>query len=182
MKIVIASDLHGSLYYANMLFERFFAEGAEEIILLGDLYYHGPRNPLEKEYDCMAVANLLNSHKDKLTVIKGNCDAEIDEMISEFPLLGAKTVRFGNLKLTLSHGHIYNKDNLPKEVGDIFLFGHFHTGFIEKHENLIIANPGSTTLPRGGTPRSYLVLTDNELTLKNLETGEIICSQCLANK
>jgi hypothetical protein len=157
-----------------MLFERFKTEHAGNLILLGDLYYHGPRNPLEKEYDCMGVAALLNSYGGNLTAIKGNCDSEVDEMISHFPLLSTRTLIFGTLKLTLSHGHIYNKDNLPTDVGDIFLHGHSHMGFIERQGNLIIANPGSVTLPRGGTPRSYLVLTDKELTLKNLENSEII--------
>ena len=86
MKLLIVSDIHGSGYYANKLLEIVEKENPDKIVLLGDLYYHGPRNPLTEKYGPMEVANILNSLKDKILAIKGNCDAEVDEMISEFPL------------------------------------------------------------------------------------------------
>ena len=174
---MIASDIHGSLYYGKILIERFLQEGADTLILLGDIYYHGPRNPLEREYDPMGLCELLNIYKDKLIVIKGNCDSEVDEMISDFKFLSTRTIDFGAHKITLTHGHFYNKHNLPANAGNILLHGHTHIGGIERAGDIIIANPGSVTLPKGGTPRSYLIVTDSEIVLKELETGEEICSQ-----
>jgi len=174
MKLMVASDIHGSLYYGKRLMEAFLDERADRLILLGDIYYHGPRNPLEREYDPMGLSEFLNLNKEKLVVIKGNCDSEVDEMISEFEFLATQTIKFGKFNITLTHGHVYNINSIPKEVGDIFLYGHTHMGFIEKKNNVVIANPGSATLPKGGTPRSYIIITDDEIRLIELESGRVI--------
>jgi len=174
MKIMVASDLHGSLYYGKMLVDAFLKEKAETLVLLGDLYYHGPRNPLEREYDPMGLSNLLNEISEKLVVIKGNCDSEVDEMISNFKFLSAQTIKFGNLNIALAHGHLSDINNMPKGEYDMFLHGHTHIGFIDKIDGIFVANPGSVTLPKGGTPRSYLVIDNSEIRLVNLESGEII--------
>jgi hypothetical protein len=176
MKLIIASDLHGSFYYGKKLLDCFLREKGDTLILLGDIYYHGPRNPLEREYNPMALAELLNLHKDKLVVIKGNCDSEVDEMISQFAFLSTRTIDFGKFKITLTHGHLYDINNMPKDVGDIFLYGHTHIGFIEKRDKTIVANPGSVTLPKGGTERSYLTIDGDEIRLVGLESGNEIAN------
>lgn len=175
MKFLIASDLHGSAFYAEKLKKLFIKENAERLILLGDLYNHGPRNPLPKDYAPTRVAEILNGMKDKLIVVKGNCDSAVDEMISDFDFSDSTCLISGGKLVFLTHGHVYNKDALPKTFYDAVIYGHFHTGFIEKAGNVTVANCGSLSLPKNGTESSYLILEDEILTLKNTD-GEVILS------
>ena len=112
MKIVIASDLHGSAFYAQKLMDICYKEDADKLILLGDIYNHGPRNGLPKDYEPMKVAEILNGVKENLIVIKGNCDSEVDTMISEFDFVGDMLILSGKKTVYLTHGHIYNKDKM----------------------------------------------------------------------
>lgn len=173
MKIIIASDLHGSAYYAAKLLERCQKEGAEKLILLGDIYNHGPRNALPKDYEPMLVAKLLNNVKEYLIVIKGNCDSEVDNMISQFSFVEDMVIVSGGKTIFLTHGHVYNKDNMPKTCFDAVIYGHFHTGFIEKQGETVIANTGSLSLPKQETKNSYMLLEENTLTLKDIEGNTI---------
>ena len=176
MKYLIASDLHGSRVCIEKLLAAFEREGANLLVLLGDLYYHGPRNPLPDGYDPKGVAALLNGMADRLVVLKGNCDAEVDEMISDFDFAEDMVITAGGKCLFLTHGHKFNKDNPPKTKYAAVVYGHFHTGFIERKDGCVYANAGSASLPKNGTPQSYLTLKDDgTLTLKTLE-GETICS------
>lgn len=175
MKLLIVSDIHGSGYYANKLLEIVEKENPDKIVLLGDLYYHGPRNPLTEKYGPMEVANILNSLKDKILAIKGNCDAEVDETISEFKFNENIELEIDGLNMFFTHGHKYNMDMLPP-LGvkiDIMFYGHFHTGFIKEENGIIFANPGSISLPRNGSEHSYLIYENRKLTLKDVE-GNII--------
>lgn len=86
MKLLIVSDIHGSSYYAKKIKEIYDREKPDKLVLLGDLYYHGPRNDLTQEYAPQIVADILNSLKDNIIAVRGNCDAEVDEMISEFKI------------------------------------------------------------------------------------------------
>ncbi len=176
MKILIASDLHGSGYYAKKLVEIKERESVEKVILLGDIYNHGPRNQLPKDYSPMQVAEILNGIKDELIVIKGNCDSQVDTMISEFDFLEQLCLVEDGKTLLLTHGHVYNKDAMPKTNFDAVIYGHFHTGFIEKIGQTTVANAGSFSLPKNDTPNSYLILEKGVLTLKDLD-GNIISSQ-----
>ncbi len=169
MKILIASDLHGSSYYAKKLVEIKEQEGADKLILLGDIYNHGPRNPLPKDYAPMQVAEILNAIKGELIVIKGNCDSAVDTMISEFDFIEDLCLMDGGRTLFLTHGHVYNKDAMPKTKYSAVVYGHFHTGFIEKIGETVVANAGSLSLPKGGTPSSYLIFENGVLTLKDIE-------------
>ena len=173
MKIVIASDLHGSAFYANKLMDICYKEDADKLILLGDIYNHGPRNQLPKDYEPMKVAEILNGVKENLIVIKGNCDSEVDTMISEFDFVNDLVILSGNKTIYLTHGHVYNKDKMPKTKFDAIIYGHFHTGFIEKQGETVVANAGSLSLPKNNTPNSYIVLVDGEITLKDLDQNEI---------
>ncbi len=173
MKIVIASDLHGSAFYAQKLMDICYKEDADKLILLGDIYNHGPRNQLPKDYNPMKVAEILNGVKENLIVIKGNCDSEVDNMISEFSFVENMVLMSGNKTVYLTHGHVNNKDYMPKTNFDALIYGHFHTGFIEKIGETVVANAGSLSLPKNDTPNSYILLEDNTLTLKDLERKEI---------
>ena len=172
MKYLVASDIHGSLYYTKKLLELIDKENPDKIILLGDLYYHGPRNSLSMEYNPMEVAKILNSLKDKLEVIKGNCDAEVDEMISEFKFNSYIVKEIGNKKFFFTHGHHYNIDIFPP-VGDVLVYGHFHTGYITEKEGVICVNAGSISLPKNNTPNSYLIIDEQNIYLKDLDSNII---------
>ena len=173
MKLLIISDIHGSSYYAKMIPEIFKLEKADEIIILGDLYYHGPRNPLPKDYSPMDVCNILNSLKEKLKVVMGNCDALVDETISDFNFHDHLLLNINNKRIYFTHGDKYNQDVLPDEKVDIMFYGHFHTGFIRKKNNLIFANPGSLSLPKNNTRHSYIIMDSEKITLKDI-SGSII--------
>lgn len=168
MKFLIASDLHGSSKYCFEIIEIFQKEKADLLVLLGDIYNHGPRNNLPNEYKPMSVSEQLNAITDKLMVIKGNCDSEVDKMISNFDFLDSAVLCVGDKKVLLTHGHIYNKDKLPKTKFDAIIYGHFHTGFIERKGDIVFANAGSLSLPKNNTKNSYLILEENFLTLKDL--------------
>ena len=173
MKFLIASDLHGSYYYAKQLVQAFKNEKADKLILLGDIYNHGPRNPLPKEYSPMQVAETLNGIKEDLIVIKGNCDSAVDTMISQFDFIEDACIMTDAKMVFLTHGHVYNKDNLPKTNYNAIVYGHFHTGFIKEKDRTTFVNVGSVSLPKNGTPSSYLIIEDGKLLLKDIQ-GNII--------
>ena len=172
MKYIVFSDIHGSLYYANKMKEIIEKENIDKIILLGDLYYHGPRNPLPEEYNPIGVSQVLNSMKDRIICIKGNCDAEVDEMISEFQFNNHIELEIGNKRYYFTHGHHENKDNIPDGI-DVLVYGHFHTGFIEEVDGVVCVNSGSITLPKNDTPHSYLIISEEGIELKNID-GNLI--------
>lgn len=169
MKFVIASDIHGSAFYTRKLLQIFKDEQADKLILLGDIYNHGPRNPLPKEYAPMTVAELLNSVKDNLIVVKGNCDSQVDTLISEFSFIENTLLVIGNKTVFLTHGHVYNKDCMPQSKFDAMIYGHFHTGFVEKQKETLVVNAGSVSLPKGGTPNSYVLIDGKSLSLKDID-------------
>lgn len=173
MKYLIASDIHGSSYYLEKIIALFNKEKCDKLFLLGDVYYHGPRNPLPKGYNPMAVADMLNQFNDSsLTVIKGNCDAEVDQMISKFNFCENYSFNHQNKIIRLTHGHKENIDELPNAQYDILIYGHFHIGFIKKIDDKIYANAGSISLPKNNSANSCL-LVNEQLTLVDLEGNEI---------
>ena len=172
MKILVVSDIHGSKYYAEKLKEIFENEKVDKIMLLGDLYYHGPRNPLTKEYDPKAVCEILNSLSEYILCVRGNCDAEVDEMISNFEFNDNINLELNGKKFLFTHGHKYNIDNIPDNI-DTLIYGHFHTGFIKEKDGILCINAGSITLPKNDTKNSYLIINDNEIILKDVEGNEI---------
>ncbi len=178
MKIIIASDIHGSYETIQILDHIFKTEKADKLILLGDIYNHGPRNPIPDQYDPQNVSKYLNSIVEKLIVIKGNCDSEVDQMISDFYFTDSVYIPLGNTTVFLTHGHVYNKDNVPRNCNAL-IYGHFHTAFIEKKNDIIIANPGSITLPKDNK-RCYLLFDDDMLYLKDI-LGDLIDSIRLPN-
>ena len=172
MKIIVISDIHGSLFYMNKIKEIIDKSKVDKIVLLGDLYYHGPRNPLTQEYNPQQVANILNSYKDKILCVRGNCDAQVDEMISEFKFNDNVKLDINGKRFFFTHGHKYNIDNLPDNI-DVIVYGHFHTGFIKQKDNVICVNSGSISLPKDNTKNSYLIIDDNNIKLMDLD-GNVI--------
>lgn len=174
MKIMIASDVHGSAYWCKELLNAFEMEQAEKLVLLGDLLYHGPRNDFPDDYSPRKVFTMLNAVKDKLTCVRGNCDSEVDQMVLEFPIMADYALLELNGKtLFLTHGHLFNENTPPLlKKGDILFNGHFHAPCCKELENgAIYANCGSVSLPKEDTPHSYILIDGNTVYWKDLETG-----------
>ncbi len=174
MKWMIASDLHGSATTCRALFDAFDREGADRLIFLGDLLYHGPRNDLPENYAPKEVIALLNERKNSLLCVRGNCDTEVDQMVLEFPILADYAlIPLGEKTLFATHGHHFNASKLPPlKKGDILLHGHTHIPIWEEHEGILVLNPGSVTIPKGGSERGYMLLEEGEFIWKNLEGKE----------
>lgn len=176
MKWMIASDLHGSAYYCRKMLEAFEREGADRLFLLGDLLYHGPRNDLPREYAPKEVIPLLNGKKEKLLCVRGNCDAEVDQMVLEFPVLADYAVLpVGRRLIYATHGHIYHVNNLPPLTpGDVLLHGHTHVpAWTEFGQGNLYLNPGSVSIPKENSPHSYMTLEGNTMQWKELESSAI---------
>ena len=171
MKIMVASDIHGSALYCRRMLERFDEEGADKLLLLGDLLYHGPRNPLPEEYNPKAVAEMLNARKQQILCVRGNCDGEVDQMMLEFPIMADYCIlSIGSRMVFATHGHHHNENSLPMlQEGDILLHGHTHIPVLEDRGAYMLANPGSVTLPKQNSVRGYLLLEEGALTLKDLD-------------
>ena len=178
MKIAVASDLHGSLSYTRAFLEQADALGAEKILLLGDLYYHGVRNPLPEGYSPLALSELLNANRERILAVRGNCDSDVDVMVSDFDLTDTAVLLLGDKRVHASHGDKYDIDHLPAGHYDIVLYGHYHTGFIQEKEGVIVANPGSLSLPKGGTERSFILLEESSIALYSL-SGALLCAKPL---
>ena len=176
MKWMIASDLHGSAYYCRKMLEAFEREGADRLFLLGDLLYHGPRNDLPREYAPKEVIPLLNWKNEVLLCVRGNCDAEVDQMVLEFPVLADYAVLpVGQRLIYATHGHIYHVKNLPPLApGDVLLHGHTHVpAWTEFGQGNLYLNPGSVSIPKEDSPHSYMTLEENTMQWKELESSAV---------
>lgn len=171
MKWFVASDIHGSAFYCRKMLEAFDREQADRMLFLGDVLYHGPRNDLPREYAPKEVIAMLNERKQDIVCIRGNCDAEVDQMVLEFPVLADFCViTTANRLIYASHGHIYNEDNmLPLHNGDIFLHGHTHVPKCIEHETYICMNPGSISIPKENSHHGYMTIEDGVFLWKDLD-------------
>jgi len=171
MKLMIASDLHGSAYFTGKLMDAYRQEKPEKLLLLGDLLYHGPRNALPRDYDCMAAAEMLNKRKDRIAAVRGNCDCEVDQMVLEFPMLADYALlEWEGISLYATHGHIWNEEHVPPMAeGTVLLNGHFHVPAARRHEGWHYINPGSTSIPKDGSEGSYLILEGGVFTWKTMD-------------
>lgn len=168
MKLLIASDIHGDIESTEILIEAYKKHKCDKILLLGDILYHGPRNNLPGKYAPKEVIELLNSHKDKILSVRGNCDTEVDQMVLAFPILADYALlELDGLNVYATHGHNYSEMTPPPLApGDILLHGHTHVIRNEKfgNENTYI-NPGSITLPKENGPRSYIIYENRKFTV-----------------
>ena len=180
MKYMFASDIHGSAYYCRKMLDAFEKEGAERLVLLGDLLYHGPRNDPPKEYAPKQVIPMLNAMKDKIYAVRGNCEAEVDQMVLDFPVMADYCIlAIDGKTFYATHGHVYNQNNLPPLCqGDILIHGHTHVLKVEQMEGYILLNPGSVSIPKEGNPPTYAVLEDGIFSIKDFQ-GNIVKSIAL---
>lgn len=175
MKYMVISDIHGSKYYTKKAIEIFNKEQAHYLIILGDFLYHGPRNVLPNDYDPMEVANMLNSIKEKIIAIHGNCDSEVDQMVLEFPLMDSMTIMIGKRRAFLTHGHIYNEACHPMlEKNDYLIHGHFHIPWLFDVDGVTIASPGSISIPKNNSKNAYMIIDNDVIDIKDLEGNSIL--------
>lgn len=175
MKLLFASDIHGSIGAINNVIDAYILENADKLVLLGDYIYHGPRNDLPTDYAPKEVIQKLNSMKDKIIGVRGNCDGEVDQMVLDFPILSDYLlIADKNINMYVTHGHIYSKDNpLKLSDGDCLICGHTHILSIEKVDNFYYLNPGSVAIPKENNPKSYMVYNDGEFKIKTFD-GKIL--------
>lgn len=175
MKYMFASDIHGSAYYCEKMMKVYGEEKAERLVLLGDLLYHGPRNDLPRDYAPREVIRMLNEHKKEIYAVRGNCEAEVDQMVLEFPVLADYCILSVNgHTMYATHGHVYNQDHLPPICGgDILIHGHTHVLKAEQMEGYILLNPGSVSIPKEGNPPTYAILEDGLFSICDFD-GNVI--------
>ena len=172
---MIASDIHGDANTARSLIERYRESGAERLILLGDILYHGPRNDLPSGYAPKAVISMLNELSDEILCVRGNCDTEVDQMVLTFPILADYAYLCADgLRIFATHGHRFNTSNLPPlKEGDILLHGHTHIPVAEPFgNNNIYINPGSVSIPKEGSEKSYIVYESRTFSFCRLDGTE----------
>ena len=171
-KLMIASDLHGDALCVEKLLNRYKESGAERLVLLGDLLYHGPRNDLPEGYAPKTVIDLLNGVKNELLCVRGNCDTEVDGMVLDFPIMADYAyISVDGLSFFATHGHKFNLDTLPPlKKGEILLHGHTHICAADHFgdENIYV-NPGSVSIPKNGTPKGYILYENRQLNFCTLD-------------
>ena len=185
MKIMFASDIHGSAYYCRRMLEAYRDLGASRLVILGDILYHGPRNDLPREYAPKEVIAMLNPLKREIYAVRGNCDTEVDQMVLEFPILADYALlAIEGKTFYATHGHVYNQDSLPPmQEGDILIHGHTHLLKAEQVKTedcgqITVLNPGSVSIPKEGSTQSYVILEEESLVFKTIN-GEIYREESL---
>ena len=174
MKFLIASDIHGSAYYCRKLIECYHNENTDRLILLGDILYHGPRNDLPQDYAPKEVIEMLNKLKNEILCVRGNCEAEVDQMVLDFPVLADYAILYlDGHRVYATHGHVYGENNPPKlQNGDILLCGHTHVPACNDHGTYVYLNPGSVSIPKENSAHGYMIYENGVFTWKSLE-GEV---------
>ncbi len=187
MKYMVLSDIHGGALELKSALNFFDFYKCDFLILLGDLLNHGPRNDLPKSYDTKETASILNSYKDRIISVRGNCDSEVDSMMCSFPCNAPYSYIFQSYenkiqKIFLTHGHLHPIDTIEDieklglKRGDIVLSGHTHiAGIFEKESGVININPGSTTIPKGGTKAGFAIINEDNISLYSLDNELVKC-------
>ncbi len=170
MKLLIASDIHGSAFYCQQLMDAIRVEQPQRILLLGDLLYHGPRNDLPKDYAPKKVIEMLNELSCELLCVRGNCEAVVDQMVLNFPVLADYAwLDVNGLRIFATHGHHHGEQNPPPlKKGDVLLCGHTHVPAWTDHGEFYYLNPGSISIPKEQSPNSYLILDEQTFQWKDL--------------
>lgn len=176
MKLMFASDIHGSGLWCEKLLCAYEREHARRLCLLGDILYHGPRNELPEGHAPKRVISLLNEVKSELLCVRGNCDCEVDQMVLEFPVLQESALIFADdIEMFLSHGHLFCPQSLPAlSEGSVMINGHTHIPKAELVNGIHCLNCGSAALPKENTPHSYLIYEDGIFTWRDLNGGSFL--------
>ncbi len=175
MKFMFASDIHGSAFYCRKLVEQYKKSGAGRLVLLGDLLYHGPRNDLPREYAPKEVIGMLNQLKEEVYAVRGNCEAEVDQMVLEFPVMAEYAIlELNGRAFYATHGHVYHENHMPPmKKGDVLVYGHTHVPMAKAQGPFYVLNLGSVSLPKGGNPPTYAILEGREFRVLDFE-GNVV--------
>ena len=172
MKLFIASDIHGDALCCEKMLQRYEEEKADKLLILGDILYHGPRNNLPEGYNPKKVIELLNRYKDDIYAVRGNCDCEVDQMVLDFPIMADYMPFYiDGISFIATHGHVYNADKPVSDNDRLYLCGHTHIPAIEDHNGIIYLNPGSISIPKNNSKKSYIVYENSRFVWKELDTG-----------
>ena len=171
MKLFIASDIHGDYKRAEEIHNIWLNGNFDHLILLGDLLYHGPRNDLPPFYNPKKVIPILSEMKDSIIAVRGNCDAEVDQMVLPFPILeDRREMEADGKKILLVHGH----HEIDTTGFSVVMSGHTHIPVLEEREGVVFLNPGSTTIPKGGSVPSYAVWDGGRISIISLDNGDVV--------
>lgn len=177
MKYLLLSDIHGCLPALEKALDFFAAQHCDMMCILGDIINYGPRNRLPEGLDPKGIVARLNAMADKIVAVRGNCDAEVDQMLLDFPIMETSMLLVDNgVRLLLTHGHIYNKGNMPKGAYDAIIYGHTHLWELSREDGKVICNTGSITFPKGGNPPTLAILEDGVITMYKLEDESVLKS------
>lgn len=174
MKLLFASDLHGSAYWTDLLIKKFLAGNYQHLVLLGDILYHGPRNDLPREYNPKAVVSLLSAVADRIICVRGNCDAEVDQIVLPFDISSDYALVYDDaydIVMHLYHGHNHE----PKAAhGEFIISGHTHIPLANDEQGVMHLNPGSVSIPKNGSPNSYMAYENGHFTICDFENNTIM--------
>lgn len=165
---VICSDVHGCISTLRKVVDFFLINKFDKLIILGDLLYHGPRNDIPSNYKPKEIISLLNPLKDKIVMVRGNCDAEVDQMVLDFKIHNKKKIKYQNKNIHLVHGHHLDKENNNYQENDIVFYGHTHVNKYEVIDKVKYINPGSITIPKENTKKSFIALHNSRCILLDL--------------
>ena len=176
MKYLIVSDIHGALPTLEMVLDFYRKEKCDMLCILGDILNYGPRNRIPEGIDAKGIAERLNSMANEIIAVRGNCDAEVDQMVLDFPLMNTyEMIEADGLKMFATHGHVYSPGNPPPFVEfDVLLNGHTHISALDNMGDYYYINPGSVSIPKGGTTNSFIIYENREFSLRDIETCDEI--------
>ena len=170
MKYLLVSDIHGSLPRLNKALEFYREQHCDMMLLGGDILNYGPRNSIPEGIDAQGIVKVLNSMANDIVAVRGNCDAEVDQMLLDFPMMSDYTLLVDNGRhIFLTHGHVYHKDHLPKGRFDAVIYGHTHLWQLDREDDTVICNTGSITFPKNGNPPTLGIMDDGEITIYTLD-------------
>lgn len=175
MRWLVASDIHGSATACRRVLDAFVREKADGLLLLGDLLYHGPRNPLPEGHDPKQCVQMLNEYRDYIAAVRGNCEAAVDQMVLQFPVMADyMLLQLGGRRIFATHGDVYNPEHLPPLAkGGILLTGHTHVPACDIYSDFVYLNPGSVSLPKDEQKhKGYILLDDTGAVFKELDGTE----------
>ena len=177
MKILFLSDIHGMAPTLEKVLAHADKLNADRLVILGDVLYHGPRNGVPDRYNPPAAVEMLNARKDMILAVRGNCDAEVDQMLLNFPIMADYAEFYSDTqRFFFTHGHLWNEKNLPDiPAGTILAHGHTHIPVLKTLANgITIFNPGSISLPKEDFPQSFGFYDGKNLTVRRLDDGSIM--------
>lgn len=170
MKYFILSDIHGSKTRLEKALNLYEEMKCDMLIILGDILNYGPRNMIPEGIDAKGIVELLNQKADNIIAVRGNCDSEVDQMLLNFPIMQTYMLLVDNgRKILLTHGHIYNKEEMPQGKFDAFFYGHTHIWELERTEKAVVCNTGSITFPKEKNMPTFATYENETITIYNLD-------------